>query len=281
MRIVVTGASGFIGRHVVAALQGSGHEVCATSKSPAKATLCPWYGTLPYVACDLHDPTLDIGKTFGAFDGLVHLAWAGLPNYKEPFHLIQNLPAEKVFLQKVAESGVKHIVISGTCFEYGAHEGACSENLPAQPLTPYATAKNELRLYAEDLQRQHHFTLQWLRLFYVIGLGQNPAGLYPRLEAAIANQEPVFNLTSGDELRDFINVDDVARHISNLVNHPELDGIINIGSGNPISLRQFAETIRAKHGSQISFNFGGYPKPDYEPQAFWADLQKLHKIATL
>src|SRR6266545_327593 len=116
MKILVTGATGFVGRHVVTALVGRGHNVTAVARNEEQAMKMPWYKCVKFIASDLHDSALEPASVFGLPDALIHLAWPGLPNYKELFHIEKNLPADYNFIKKMVEAGVKQVLVSGTCF---------------------------------------------------------------------------------------------------------------------------------------------------------------------
>ncbi len=150
--------------------------------------------------------------------------------------------------------------------------------MPTHPANPYALAKDTLRKFMEELKHQHTFTLQWARLFYMYGPGQNPNSLLAQLDRAIDNGEPVFNMSCGEQLRDYLPVEVVASRLVALLEHPQYNGVVNICSGEPISVRRLVEQHHARRGADIQLNLGHYPYPDYEPLAFWGDAQKLSSI---
>lgn len=275
MRVLVTGATGFVGRHVVPALLARNHDVVAVARNCIRAQAMPWYSKVEFVSCDIHDPDVDLVKTLGIPDILVHLAWPGLPNYKGNFHLEVNYPADHRFITKMVLGGVRHVLITGTCLEYGMQTGALSEETLPMPITPYGIAKDELRRGLEDFQTKQPFILQWVRLFYIYGHGQNPNSLLSQLDRAIDNKEETFNMTQGEQLRDYLPVEDVARCLTLLCERPECLGIINCCSGKPISVRSLAEERIGQRGAKTKINFGFYPYPDYEPMEFWGDRRRL------
>ena len=279
MRILVTGATGFVGQHVVSKLIAHHHDVVAVARNLNRAKKMPWFDEVKFIACDLHVLKLDPSKTFGIPDALVHLAWPGLPNYKDKFHLEENLPADCDFLKSMILAGTKHVLVTGTCLEYGMQEGALSEEAEPMPTTPYGIAKDQLREFLEELQAQHPFILQWARLFYMYGPGQNKNSLLAQLDHAIDNHDEVFNMSGGEQQRDYLPVEDVAHNITLLLEHPECSGIINCCSGKPITVRQLVEERIAKSGAKIKLNLGKYPYPDYEPMSFWGDNTKLKRIS--
>jgi len=278
MKILVTGATGFVGRHLVPALIAKGHHVTAVARNLEKAKVMPWYRKVTFVAGDIHNPELDTSKVFGVPDVVMHLAWPGLPNYKELFHFEVNLPGSYNFLKKMVLAGTKQILVTGTCLEYGMQGGQLAEESAAVPVTSYGQAKDTLRKFLEELQIKHPYTLQWVRLFYIYGPGQNQNSLLARLDRAIDDGEEVFNMSPGDQMRDYLPVEEVARYLALLAEHPECSGVINCCSGSPISVRSLVEKRIAERGAQISLNPGYYPYPDYEPMAFWGKRDRINHI---
>ena len=280
MNILVTGASGFIGCHVVVSLLARGHRVTAVARDPSKAAASPWYGRATFIAADIHDASTVKRLQPATFDAIMHLAWPGLPNYTALTHIEQTLPAECAFLKDLVQAGVTQLLVAGTCFEYGIQHGCMDELTIPAPVTPYAVAKNTLRSYLEALKKIHPFRFQWARLFYMHGTGQNPGSLLAQLNAAIDRGDTVFNMSGGEQIRDFLPVENIAAHLVSLAEHPSFDGIVNVCSGTPVSVRRLVEAHIAARGASIRLNPGHHPYPDYEPMAFWGDDTKLRQLLT-
>jgi len=279
-KILVTGASGFVGRYVTAELIRRGCDVLATSADPAKAAQAPWFGRIAYLPFDLSRPDApgDPFDYFGRPRRLIHLAWEGLPNYKDAFHLTVNEPRHAAFLERMIRGGLRDITVVGTCLEYGMQEGALGENLAAQPSTPYATAKDMLRRRLEELQATEAFNFRWVRLFYMYGKGQSPKSLLSQLDLALDSGVPVFNMSGGEQMRDYLPVETVASYIAQIALQDEVTGIINCCSGNPVRIKDLVRKYLDLKGKDILLNFGYYPYPDYEPMCFWGDDTKLKTI---
>src|SRR5262249_27502986 len=184
MKVLVTGATGFVGRHVVAQLLERGHSVVAVARDEAKARAFPWFERVRFVACDVYSSLDNAWALFDRPDAAIHLAWPGLPNYKALFHVSENLPADLRFLRSLVEAGLARLLVTGTCLEYGLCDGCLSENAVTQPSNPYAIAKDTLRKSLQCLQRERPFSLRWARLFYLYGPGQSPSSLLPQLDRA-------------------------------------------------------------------------------------------------
>lgn len=269
MRVLVTGATGFVGRHVVSQLLSRGYSVLAVARDAKRASEMPWFDNVKFISCDLHRNFQSAFQVAGIPDALIHLAWPGLPNYRDFFHIGQNLPADLAFLEAAATIGVRHIVVAGTCLEYGMQYGPLSEEMETLPTTPYGFAKDALRKSLQLLQKDLPFTLQWMRLFYMHGEGQNPNSLLAQLDRAIGERKPVFNMSVGDQLRDYMPVTQVAENFALMLENPQCDGVINCCSGKPISVFDLITQHCQARGSSIRLNRGYYPYPDYEPLAFW------------
>jgi len=274
MKIAVTGATGFIGRHVLAELRHHPVEVIALLRAPEKSQLYDFDGKI--VRCDLSSCFPE--QLFDAVDCpdvLIHLAWSGLPNYKSLHHFEEELPRQYAFLSTLIRSGLSSLVVSGTCFEYGMVYGELSETALPQPSNPYGYAKNALRCQLEYLQAAHPFSLTWARLFYMYGEGQSPRSLFSQVRESVNNRDEIFNMSGGEQLRDYLHVSQVAQYLVELAMSSRNPGIVNVCSGKPISVRRLVERWIKENGSNIQLNLGFYPYPDYEPIAFWGRKDKL------
>lgn len=276
MRVLLTGATGFIGRHVVNSLLHKGHEVTAVARDAAKAATMPWMEKVRFIPCDIHHRETDAGM-FGRQDAVMHLAWPGLPNYKSMAHLEETLPADYHFLKNMVCSGIDNLLVTGTCFEYGMQNGKLSEDMATTPTTPYGLAKDSLRKFLQALRADRPFHLNWARLFYTYGEGQNPNSLLAQLDRALDAGEAVFNMSGGEQLRDYLPVERMADILVELVERPGPDGVVNVCSGQPVSVRRLVEDHIARRGLRIALNTGYYPYPDYEPMAFWGDDIRLRQ----
>lgn len=280
MRILITGASGFIGNFVIKEfLKLNEFEIIATSNdSLDKIKQFEWYGDVEYIEQDLNEEKDNYFNFFKKPDLLIHLAWQGLPNYNELFHFERNLFKNYRFIKNIVENGLKDLNVIGTCLEYGIKNGCLSEDTPTAPITPYALAKDTLRGFIEQLKNKIDFNFKWIRLFYMYGEGQNPKSLLSQLDYALVHNQDVFNMSGGEQLRDYLPVEKVAEHIIKISLQNEFNGIINCCSGKPISIRKLVEDHMKKRNKFIKLNLGYYPYPDYEPFAFWGDNTKLKKI---
>ncbi len=269
MKVLVTGGTGFIGRHVVAQLLQRDHIVAVISRQDNLQN-DELFSNVEVISADIYQDHPDIKGKTGLPDALMHLAWNGLPNYKAMFHLETNLPGDMCFLKYVVSEGVKHLLVAGTCFEYGLIDGALRADAMTAPVTAYGMAKDNLRKYLELLQQEKDFILQWARLFYLYGEGQNSNSLVGQLDKAIADGCQTFDMSGGEQLRDFLPVENVARKLVEMLeNSATRQGVMNCCSGKPISVRRLVEERIQQRDAQLALNLGAYPYPDYEPMAFW------------
>lgn len=280
--VLVTGATGFIGNYVVQQLLLKNHAVIATSVNAEKAKTFNWFNQVTYIpfSLDGFDKTANYYEFFGRPDAVIHLAWKGLPNYKALFHFEENLPKDYAFIKNLVSNGATDITITGTCFEYGMKLGQLAEQMPAAPANPYALAKDTLRKFLQELQKKQPFNFKWVRLFYTYGQGQNANSLLSQLDRALANGDATFNMSGGEQVRDYLPIAKVAEYITAIALQDSVQGIINCCSNAPVTVKKLVEDHLKANNKYISLNLGYYPYADYEPMAFWGDNTKLKTILT-
>ena len=180
MKILVTGATGFIGNYVINELiKNYQCEIIATSCNLKKAKLCEWFPHVQYYEYNINNIHKNCFEFFQKPDLMIHLAWQGLPNYKDLFHFENNLFSSYRFAKTMIENGLKSIAVAGTCFEYGMQDGVLREDFETAPNNPYAVAKDTLRKFLEQLQKEISFEFKWIRLFYMYGKGQSYSSITP------------------------------------------------------------------------------------------------------
>jgi dTDP-6-deoxy-L-talose 4-dehydrogenase (NAD+) len=149
--------------------------------------------------------------------------------------------------------------------------GALSADLLPQPANPYAYAKAALHQQLQFLQTTHPFKLTWARLFYLYGQGQAATSLYTQLQQAITRSDSIFNMSGGEQLRDYLPVEVAAQQLVQLAINQDARDAVNICSGRPVSVRRLVEQWLNEKNYDMRLNLGYYPYPDYEPMAFWGD----------
>jgi len=277
-RLLLTGATGFIGRHVMRVLleRHPRLQITATARSPRQASELPWPAPVDFVPYDYHRSTRPVEQVFGPQDVVVHLAWQGLPHYHRRHHVEDNAPASYRLLEALVETGARRLFVAGTCLEYGLREGELRENHPARPTTSYGRAKDLLRRRLQALLADRPGTsLCWGRIFYAHGPGQHRGSLLPLLDAALDAGAEAFDMSAGDQLRDYLPVEEVARHVVDLALNREATGVVNVCSGRPTSVRHLVEAHLRRRGASIRLELGRLPYAEHEPMAFWGDTTRL------
>jgi CDP-glucose 4,6-dehydratase len=279
-KILVTGATGFIGSHIIGSLLNINKdiEIIASSRNKDKAARCDWYNKIEYIPLNINRRSSNLYEYFGKPDGIIHLSWDGLPNYDELYHFERNLPDNYNFLKNLIQNGLSDLNIIGTCFEYGLQNGCLSEKNDAKPSTSYGIAKDTLRKFLNELKKKYPFKFKWIRPFYVYGRGQNENSLFGQLDKAILKKDKVFNMSSGEQLRDYLPVEKMSEYIAAIALQDKIFGEINCCSGQPVSVRKLVEDYIKKTNTKIKLNLGFYSLPAYEPLAFWGDDSKLKEI---
>lgn len=276
MRIAVSGASGFIGQHVLHELHSRNLDAIALSQSAGNRY--PQLGVSQWIELDIANPPRNPLETMGCPDVLIHLAWGGLPNYQSSHHVEVELPAQLSFLTACIRDGLKHVVVAGTCYEYGLASGKLKEDTPTQPCTQYGIAKDRLHEALLTLNREFEFELTWLRLFYLYGAGQSKKSLFHSLHAAIERGDRAFDMSGGEQMRDFLPIGEAARLIVELALRTDANGTFNICSGKPVMVKDVVRSwINASHSS-ITMNLGQLPYSPNESMAFWGCRKKLEHL---
>lgn len=271
MKVLVTGACGFVGKRVVNELAKYGVDIIV---SDIEDTYDTCYNNIRYIKHDFSDDGNGLYEKLGRPDKLIHLAWKGLPNYTEDFHVTYNALNGYNFIKRLVKEGLQDITCAGTCMEYGMKNGLIEDDELTDPITKYGIGKDLLRRMLETLD----INLKWLRLFYMYGEGQSERTLFGQLDRAIRANELDFSMSMGEQIRDYLHVNDVARYIVKAALQEKVNGPINICSGSPISIRKFVEDYITSKKSLIKIKLGERPYSSCEPFAFWGSKRKLERI---
>mgnify|MGYP004594376395 CR=1 FL=1 len=271
MKILVTGANGYLGAGIIKELLEMGTEVVAADFR------------LDYVdnrackrSCDLFEVE-DPFNFFGKPDVLLHLAWRdGFVHYS-PAH-VDDLPKHYDFIKKMAEAGVKQIAAMGSMHEIGFYEGSINESTPCNPVTPYGISKNALRSLTEMTCKQNQTIFQWLRGYYIVGNSKFGCSIFSKITAAEEEGKSEFPFTTGQNQFDFIDYDVFCKQVATTVCQNEIDGIINICSGHPEKLASRVERFIEENDYSIKLQYGAFPDRPYDSKAVWGDGRKIEQI---
>ena len=270
--VLVTGAGGYIGRHVVLALLERGVHV--------KALDLRLDGVDPRaerVAADLFSADPEIYDRLGRPDVVLHMAWRDGFKHNSPAHL-DDLPAHFHLIENLLAGGLKHLAVMGTMHEVGYWEGPIDETSPCRPASLYGISKNALRETAALLAGQHDALLQWIRAYYIVGDDKFGNSIFSKLLAAAEEGRRTFPFTSGKNKYDFISVSDLARQIAAIVCQDEVAGIVNACSGEPLSLADRVEASIREHGLDLELEYGAFPDRPYDSPGVWGDATKIRAI---
>ena len=274
MKILVTGANGYLGQGIVKQLLDDGHIVVASDLK----TDCVDRRAIRHDG-NIFD-CLDPFSFFGEPDVLLHLAWRNGFVHNSDTHFI-DLPLHKSFIKKMVESSVRKIAVLGTMHEIGFFEGCADENVPCHPLSNYGKAKNDLRQYIQNICLKNNVSFQWLRGFYIVGNPQNGASIFSKIYYAAKEGIRVFPFTSGTNKCDFLNYEDFCLQVASAVEQDNILGIINICSGVPQTLSERVERFISDNNLDIKLDYGKYPTRPYDSNAIWGDSTKIKTILSL
>ncbi len=271
-KVLVTGAGGYIGRHVVSALCDLGAEVTAvdfhTDGIDSRAKV---------ISYDIFNRSADIYQELGSPDACLHMAWKDGFVHNSHAHM-EFLSDHYTFIRNLVEGGLKQLAVMGTMHEVGYHEGAIDENTPCNPISMYGIAKDALRRSTFLLLKDKDVCLQWLRAYYIYGDDKRNNSIFAKLVVAAEEGKETFPFTTGKNKYDFIEVGQLAAQIAASVMQTEVDGIINCCTGQPMSLADKVENFIKEHGFSIKLEYGAFPDRPYDSPGVWGDATKIRMI---
>ncbi|GIO35109.1 nucleoside-diphosphate sugar epimerase [Paenibacillus albilobatus] len=270
--VLVTGAGGYIGRHVVKALLDLGIEVSAIDNKTEDIDF-----RANKIEYNIFSNRENIYEDLGKPDVCLHLAWRDGFIHNSESHM-QNLYSHYNFLRKMVDGGLKHVVVMGTMHEIGYFEGEIDENTPTNPHSLYGIAKNSLRQALQVFLKDKDVIFQWLRAFYIYGDDIKSNSIFSKIIRAEQDGMEWFPFTSGKNKYDFITVEDLAKQIALCSIQNEVTGIINCCSGKPVPLGDVVEKFIKKNGFRIKLKYGVYPDRTYDSPAIWGNNEKIEKV---
>ena len=272
MKVLVTGANGYLGQGIVKHLLDLGIHVVAADFSVDHVD-----DRADKKACDLFSISSDPYHYFGEPDVLLHLAWRdGFVHYSDAH--INDLPKHYNFIKSFSESDVKQIAVMGSMHEIGFFEGSIKEDTECNPTTPYGISKNALRELTAMFCKQKNKNFQWMRGYYIVGNSKYGSSIFSKITAAENEGKEEFPFTTGQNQFDFIDYEDFCEQVARAVSQDEVLGVINICTGHPEKLADRVERFIKENGYKIKLKYGAFPDRPYDSKAVWGDNSKIQSI---
>lgn len=273
-KVLVTGANGYIGSHVVKKMCDLGITVIATDIND---------NNIDERAIVVKSNIFDIKDGENLYekyyqpDVCLHMAWLDGFVHNSPKHM-EYLSAHYRFISNLVDNGLKQVAGMGTMHEIGFYEGTADENTATNPLSLYGISKNALRKALELKCRESNITYQWLRCFYITGDDLKSNSIFGKILLAAKEGKTDFPFTSGVNQFDFIDVDELAYQLSIAVMQDEVTGIINCCSGIPMSLGERVEQFIKDNGLNMKLLYGAFSDRPGASKANLADPTKINII---
>ena len=270
--ILVTGAAGYIGRHVVKKALDQGYAVIAADFAfkgvDERAEFCdhPLFGA-----------DKDIYRRLGSPDVCIHLAWRDGFRHNSYAHM-KDLSSHVTFLNNMVQGGLPALTVMGTMHEVGYWEGCIDENTPCNPMNQYGIAKNALRQSLMLSLQGTGCALHWLRAYYITGDEAHGSSVFAKLAQAEQDGKASFPFTSGKNKFDFVDIDELADMIVAASVQRDINGIINVCSGVPVPLGERVEQFLREKQYRIRLEYGAFHDRPYDSPAVWGDPTKIRAI---
>ena len=271
MKILVTGANGYLGQGIVEKLSTQDVEVIATSRNVDNIDAD--VKKIPVDLFELKDPY----NYFDKPDVLLHLAWQNGFQHNSETH-INDLPKHYNFIKEMIESGVSKVSVMGSMHEVGFYEGSIDSKTPCFPETPYGISKNALRQLVVFLAQKNNITWQWLRGYYIVGNSNYGSSIFSKITQSVKEGKKTFPFTLGQNQYDFLDYDDFCDQVAATVCQDKINGIINICSGKPEKLADRVERFIKENNYNIKLDYGAFPDRPYDSKAVWGNNEKILQI---
>lgn len=271
MKVLVTGANGYLGSGVVDVLIQDGVDVVATDFKGDHINKNANIITADLFA--IENPY----DYFGKPDVVLHMAWRDGFVHNSENHM-KDLPKHVLFAEKMMKAGIQRFVGMGSMHEVGFFEGCISEHTPCWPQSMYGISKDALRNASHLLATQNGVMFQWLRGYYIVGNTEQGCSIFSKITSAEKEGQEMFPFTMGQNQFDFIDYDLFCRQVAAAVEQDEVSGVINICSGRPERLCDRVERFIAENGYKIKLDYGKFPDRPYDSKAVWGSSDKITTI---
>ncbi len=276
MTVLVTGATGFIGSHVVRELRARGVDVRAPVRpSSPRSAATDLENEVEWVPCDLSTASpSELRALCHSVDACIHAAWYVEPGkYAHAAENVEWVGTSMRLLQALGAQGCARAVYIGTCFEYDHRTGYLAESSPTRPWTLYGAAKLSTALMGAELAEQLGVGFSWARLFYQYGPHEQEGRLVPHVVRSLLSGQDV-PVTRGTQIRDFLHVADVASALVDVTGSHHV-GAVNIGSGRPVTVRDVVSCIAGILNESGRVQFGARPDSPSDPPFICANNRVL------
>jgi len=271
--VLVTGAGGYIGRHVVKILLDAGVAVTAVDLNTDHIDL-----RAKKISRNIFTDNKEIYNELGRPDVCLHMAWKDGFIHNSISHM-EILSEHFTFLHNIITSGLKHLAVMGSMHEVGYHEGEINSKTPTNPQSLYGVAKNALyQALFTVLTDRNDVVFQWLRAFYIYGDDINNHSVFTKILEAEKRGQKTFPLTKGVNKCDYITVEELAHQISASVMQTEVKGIINCCSGVPMPLKDIVQNFITANNLKIKLQLGAFPDRPYDSSEIWGNTDKITSI---
>jgi dTDP-6-deoxy-L-talose 4-dehydrogenase (NAD+) len=272
----VTGANGYIGRHVVSRLLDSDNlDIVAVGLTTERVDT-----RAQRLDIDIFDSNINLFEITGKPDICLHLAWEDGFSHNSKSHM-SKLSDHFRFCTDLIDSGITQLAVMGSMHEIGYHIGAIDENTPCKPISQYGIAKDALRRSLFNYVDNRLVVFQWLRAFYIYGDDIANHSIFTKLIDATQRGRKTFPFTSGTNRYDFIDIKELAEQIACCLLQQDIRGIINCCSGQPVSLASKVEDFIAANGFDIKLDYGAFPDREYDSPEVWGDDTKIKQVLFL
>lgn len=271
-KILVTGASGFLGSNILKRLKKKNFKILAGHNSKKNLITSKNITPIKFNLENFRKKSIEkynISK-------LIHLAWPNLENFTDPSHQKKILNDQKKFIEKMIKAGCKNLIVAGTCYEYGLINGKIKETRKTKPYCSYGIGKDMLRKYLLQLKKKYKFKLTWFRVFFIYGANLSRTTLTNiLLKSKKLNNTIVLNKKIK---RDYIDIDFVADVFTKTLENDKDYGVVNLASGKKISLRDLVKLLSSKYKISPKVKYEDTRQRAYEPESFYGCNKKLTKI---
>lgn len=271
MRVLVTGANGYIGRGVVEQLSQMGTEVIATDINFENV-----HEQIKVIRANIFEVE-DPYTYFCKPDIVVHLAWRDGFKHNSENHIL-DLSKHYVFIRKMIDAGIQKVCVMGSMHEIGFFEGCINETTPCNPMSLYGVAKNALRNAIQVYVKEKKTDFLWLRGFYIVGNVEYGCSIFSKIAQAVKEGKKTFPFTTGENQYDFIEYDVFCKQIAEAVLQNKILGIVNCCSGYPMKLAERVERFISENHYDIKLEYGAFPDRPYDSKAVWGNADKIKEI---